>query len=115
MQCAGAVTNGTVDSSTPKWLALGSSSQQDPAVDEDRVVLPDAVGAPVMIRRRTLLERAAAADQLPRELAQRAARRRVLRITARCSVSIAHDPAPRLQHWTNTRIQLRSVLAHSGA
>ena len=44
------------------------------AGDDDRIVLPDAVKAPVMIRRRTLLERAAAADQLPRELATRAAR-----------------------------------------
>ena len=41
---------------------------------DDRVVLPGLVSEPIMIRRRTLLERAAAADQLPRALARRAAR-----------------------------------------
>lgn len=64
--------NGAANRSTPTQQAAGSN-ERDPS-DEDLIVLPDAVSAPVMIRRRTLLERVAAADQLPRDLAARAAR-----------------------------------------
>ena len=41
---------------------------------DDRVVLPGGASEPIMIRRRTLMERATAADQLPHVLARRAAR-----------------------------------------
>ena len=70
---AGPATNGAAGGSPLNRQAAGVPGQD--LSDEDRIVLPDAVGAPVMIRRRTMLERAAAADQLPRDLAHRAARR----------------------------------------
>jgi hypothetical protein len=64
---SGAAARSTPDTDT-------APSEQAAGWDDDRIVLPDSIKAPVMIRRRTLLEQAAAADQLPRALAARAAR-----------------------------------------
>ena len=75
---AGAESEGGNDEEAGRTAASGW--------DNDRVVLPGKVSEPVMIRRRTLLERAAAADQLPHALARRAARQYVPIHSSSCNM-----------------------------